>query len=407
MTSTFSWLDFSENERKKALDVIDLFREQDTRDELGIGTVRDAFADLFFPGTSTIQTRAKYFLLIPWIYLDLERLRISSSEVAPRARHEEIKLIDALCESGEGDGVIGIDARSGLKRLPSNIYWLGLRSWGIRLYPGSQDQYHRSLSAFYKGKDQAQRNDDDEPVEGRILRNWHFGLPLPPKGFPKQASLVLTRKEADYLRERIMAHAPGTLLAFLVDLGEHMDGVAFPWEYPQFAQLSSRIREQLNHARNFSEVIHGAQLLYNLMLAQKGQIKNLSDVYQEKMEDWFSQTQSLSDAFANWDRRRFWQVVISGGASIPPSTQFFIDSWIDIALHSKSVGDVIDNARARALIHDREVALKRGLARLENDRALELWGGEAGSAQLTYRWQVTQRIVADILAGLSQDEQDA
>jgi hypothetical protein len=125
------------------------------------------------------------------------------------------------------------------------------------------------------------------------------------------------------------------------------------------------------------------------------------------MEDWFSQTQSLSDAFANWDRRRFWQVVISGGASIPPSTQFFIDSWIDIALHSKSVGDVIDNARARALIHDREVALKRGLARLENDRALELWGGEAGSAQLTYRWQVTQRIVADILAGLSQDEQDA
>jgi len=43
--SHFTWMDYSERERRKALDVIDLFREQDTRDELGIGAVRDAFAD--------------------------------------------------------------------------------------------------------------------------------------------------------------------------------------------------------------------------------------------------------------------------------------------------------------------------------------------------------------------------
>jgi hypothetical protein len=28
------------------LDVVDLFREHDTRDELGVGSVRDAFADM-------------------------------------------------------------------------------------------------------------------------------------------------------------------------------------------------------------------------------------------------------------------------------------------------------------------------------------------------------------------------
>lgn len=33
------------------LDVIDLFNEQDTRDEIGIGAIRDAFADRLFPGT--------------------------------------------------------------------------------------------------------------------------------------------------------------------------------------------------------------------------------------------------------------------------------------------------------------------------------------------------------------------
>lgn len=45
------------------LDVTSQFGERTTRDELGIGTVRDAFADALFPGTSTIQTRAHYFLI--------------------------------------------------------------------------------------------------------------------------------------------------------------------------------------------------------------------------------------------------------------------------------------------------------------------------------------------------------
>ncbi len=42
------------------MEVIDLFGEDDTRDELGLGTIRDGFADLLFPGTSTIQTRAVF-----------------------------------------------------------------------------------------------------------------------------------------------------------------------------------------------------------------------------------------------------------------------------------------------------------------------------------------------------------
>ena len=47
--SAFVWLDYSEREHRKMLDVIDLFREHDTRDELGIGSVRDAFADIALP----------------------------------------------------------------------------------------------------------------------------------------------------------------------------------------------------------------------------------------------------------------------------------------------------------------------------------------------------------------------
>jgi hypothetical protein len=36
MTSSFSWLDFSEKDRRTALDVISLFGERETVDELGV-----------------------------------------------------------------------------------------------------------------------------------------------------------------------------------------------------------------------------------------------------------------------------------------------------------------------------------------------------------------------------------
>jgi hypothetical protein len=51
MASQISWLDFSEQERRKMIEVIQLYKEQDTRDEFGIGSVRDTLAELLFPGT--------------------------------------------------------------------------------------------------------------------------------------------------------------------------------------------------------------------------------------------------------------------------------------------------------------------------------------------------------------------
>jgi len=141
MRSTFTWLDYSEHERRKMVDVIEAFAEQGTRDELGIGTIRDGFADLLFPGTGTVQTRAKYFLFIPWIYREAEDRRIESARIADWARRREIALVNGLEKGGETLDVIGRVARESLRRLPSNIYWQGLGVWGIRLFEGSQDQY--------------------------------------------------------------------------------------------------------------------------------------------------------------------------------------------------------------------------------------------------------------------------
>jgi len=146
--SAFVWLDYSERERRKMLDVVDLFREHDTRDELGIGSVRDAFADKLFPGTSTIMTRARYFLLVPWTYQRMEKQRVSSAEIAARARRAELSLVQPIEDSDDNDGNIGKLAKTTLKRLPSSVYWQGLAVWGIRCFAGAQVQYHRGLEAI-------------------------------------------------------------------------------------------------------------------------------------------------------------------------------------------------------------------------------------------------------------------
>lgn len=117
---SLTWLDYSEQERRQTMEVIDLLREEDTRDELGLGTIRDAFADLLFPGTSTIQTRARYFLFVPWLYRDIERQGLVGHEAAHRSRWLHGRLRNGLIAGGEEVGVIGYRAGLHVRRLPSS-----------------------------------------------------------------------------------------------------------------------------------------------------------------------------------------------------------------------------------------------------------------------------------------------
>ncbi len=84
MPSTLTWLSHDTAERDRTLRLIELFKESGTVDELGIGSIRDTFADAFFPGTSVLQTRARYLLFIPWL---LERTAHQSRNPAPPLRH--------------------------------------------------------------------------------------------------------------------------------------------------------------------------------------------------------------------------------------------------------------------------------------------------------------------------------
>src|SRR4051794_14117809 len=131
--STLTWLDFSDAERKRALQVVELLGRAETRDELGLGAIRDAFAEALFPGMSTVQRRARYFLFVPWTFRSIERRYAGRTGALERARQEELRLIEALLSADDDhDGVIGGRARRGLRQVPSMIYWQGLTRWGIR-----------------------------------------------------------------------------------------------------------------------------------------------------------------------------------------------------------------------------------------------------------------------------------
>jgi hypothetical protein len=83
-------MDHTESDKRRMLAVIDLFREQDTIDELGLSAVWDAFADVLFPGTGTVQTRARYFLFVPWIFQAAEAQRVPSARARATVRRLEV-----------------------------------------------------------------------------------------------------------------------------------------------------------------------------------------------------------------------------------------------------------------------------------------------------------------------------
>lgn len=403
MPSTFTWLDYSEQERRKMLDVIELFGERTTRDELGLGGIRDAFADLLFPGTSTIQTRARYFLFVPWIYQTLEAKSTSSASIGVKARAMEIKLIDALSLSKDKDtaGLIGKQAKENLQRLPSSVYWQGLMMWGIRQFRGSQDEYHRSLDLFYHQRNahgHSRRDFEGEAIGESGPANWHAGLPPVPDDFPNAASFALEHHEADYLRERILAHCSKSLLAFLVREQIAVDKVGFAWELP--GDLPPHLREQLGHGWNFSLSVHGAQLLYNLMLAELRKSEERIEHYRTRMSRWWDAVSDSKSALGAWDRTRFWTIVSFGNPRVSLRARRFVNEWIDAVQTATRLSDVRDSQALRHLIEVRETQLKGGLARLKNQRALELWPGAAGDGQLDLRWRSGKGIVVDIIRGL-------
>ena len=394
-----SWLDFDLDARNRAFALVDVFREKSAIDELGIGTVRDAFARLFFPGVSVLQTRARYFAFIPR-QLALA-VQASSLDAARRAlRDSEVRLIHSLIrELGDqpGYGILGRIARAKLKRMPSSIYWAPLQRYGIVRRNGSIDSLLRQGVASHKAVKAQDQTDE-------------LGFGAPPTGFDPEllrlgmakdwlgnTNFELTGQEAGYLRDRIMESCDGSLYAWVLrNHAEPADGLL--WEQPWIEEVPEALQHAIELARRFSMLTHGAAILYNLMLAELENSDRLVEDRVSDLEKW--QLQAAMEP--TWASPQFWTVVRRNAPRLNPSTQAFVDAWCTSA--PGSVGVAADR-KLRDLILRREVSLKGARAKLVNPKARQDWRGDSsfGMGLLEYNWSNARRIIQDIQKGLGSD----
>ena len=399
MPSSLTWIDHDPTARDRALRILSLFQQKESRDELGLGAIRDSFADALFPGTSTIQTRLRYMLFVPWVYTELEKKRVLPPTFAAKARQMEMDLTEPLLANSDHAGVFGRVAGRSLKRLPSSVYWNGLGAWGICQISCSQDEYHRHVDEVYRRREVSRRRYEKDDFPEIEAQTWHPRLPKPPNGFPskiKNLSFDLEVEEASFLLDRLLKSQKESLLAYLAMKCKPVD-CEFLWQHPERDGFSIVHKDLINYAEFFSVMMNGAAFLYNLMLAEETSRKELEDEHRKNLNEW--KTRLLSCRTINLQMEGLWKLTLGRGHTITRRTKDFIVAWHRRALATK--GNVVSDSKSRVLVKVREQQLKGIRSRFTNARARDQWNGYAGVKQLSYRWDNVKTLLLDLYAGLN------
>ena len=387
------FIDYSREERNKILSVLSRLNKQGTLDELGIGVVRDAYADILFPGISTLQTRAKYFVLLPYLFRNAEeqaekgKLR-SGPELLRWINAEEDRIAAALDNNCKGeDGIIGGESsrsNRSVKVKPSAIYWTGLRTLGI--FRGGSVPLSaacKMVCSDAKRKSSVEILTDDESFDDATASDRGEALfcPIAPDyDYVRDVTLDLTPAEAEFLEERIL-HSPlasGSLLAFLVR--KRMVCKDF-MSVPEH-ELPKTLRRDYLLARDFSRFIYGAHLRYNVIFSENtDENVKITEEFGEWREEFLSEPFDLEPVLER--------------VSCPPALADFCRAFLRAVQEN-------DAAVMDALIVRREIQAKGSRAKLRKPK--EYSYDPVHHYRLTYRFERASAIVQDIVKGLESGE---
>ena len=390
------WIDFSKEDRQKALDVINLLSEQGAVDELGIGIVRDAFANYFFPGTSTIQTRAKYFLIVPYILRDAVDGRYGKdvNRILRAIDTEEKECGIKLLESNpKAEGVIGtrVLPKGWVARKPSDIYWNGIRTYGIFCdYGLSIPEYvslavklntQKSSAKLGNRNDEAEENEKDDSDAGDIMNVSFWNLPIYHDNWRDNLTIELTNEEAFYLDKQLQKGAKGTLLEYVlknrIDMNKYEDFVSMA------AELSEKVEEKLAYmmklACEFNNLVYMARVRFNVMLSEEENEVAVSEWDRLKPQVKRRANVDLSAVFNKLELHN-------------PGTYLFLSKL-------QEAFKALDIDAADELIKKRERQLK-GINRAKLNRTKEFDHSKwVGGGELDYRFSNARRIINDIYSG--------
>jgi len=236
LDSYLSWIDFSDEDHKRAQDYLRSLSEG-TLDELGFGIIRDAFADIFFPATSTIMTRARYFILVPSIYLAVLEQGDYGAKGKRKCEAMELVLRKRLIANKSIENF----RKEEVKRYPASIYWAGLRRLGVvNREIGSQASYFDATQDAV-GAMGAVKDDDHNSLEPEnIAELWDaelvrmFDANLIPKPdatgqFDPSINFKMTRVESKYLRQRFLEAESGSVVSN-VFRNNSFQPADYPWQ---------------------------------------------------------------------------------------------------------------------------------------------------------------------------------
>lgn len=221
-------MSFNQEALNRANKVMKLLQGQGAIDELGLGRIRDAFSNMMFPGLSTLQTHAKYFLLMPSLYAYLEKTRIADSrEARAKVRENEMIFTHRLVDgSPKGtNGIIGADtlrSRNGyVKYDPAYVYQVGMETYGlipcgVNLYSllAERSAQYQDEPKKHRGNEDTCDDSDDLTGNRQIFRvcgeNYDFSHSEP-------LDIRLTGREAEFLKNQIVQNTQESLLCYLLD----------------------------------------------------------------------------------------------------------------------------------------------------------------------------------------------
>ena len=303
----------------------------------------------------------------------------------------EYRLIDSLLAGGERLGVIGNTARSSLKRMPSSVYWAALGAWRIRTGDFSAEGYFRRQYDYRQLSARTAKADDPEARELLPGAGLDPHLPQPPDEWLKASGFALTPEEEQYLSDLIATSAKGSMLSWLIrnQPGNNPDYV---WEIDNLGDAPEQLRDLVDHARRFHTAIHGAILVYNLLLARKSGRDDMVAEYEDRLGQWRDEL-NVTAALDGWSRTEWWATIRRLNPGLRPVTIQFVNSWLDLI---DGDPDLTRSRAAGELISTRERRIKGGRARLVNQAALDKWSGGSGLGRHDFRWLIARGHLADL-----------
>ena len=399
------WIDHDPHHEDAILSALGSIKGQDARDELGLGTIRDSFADLLFPGLSTIQQRVRYFLMVQWC-CEHAASHGDADRILSRLRNSEEALIRSLKHLGEGHGVIGIQSQEDLERMPSEIYWNGLLVLQMRRLRGNRKRWARQV-AFNRARIDPLAEDGGK---AKVDIGFDMERPSPPEGFPTVADLDfdLTPEEAEFLRIRLSnacvnpaGHGLEYNLFGVFARHRRKTYVSALWDHPRMPALSTEAQGMVMLAGAFARVIYGAVILYNVCVARLMPKNQNGDRLRTMHETAFVKwAEDLNPADVDLLARRIQELAPLGlitRHSIDEKVIAFVRKW---TAHSDDPHKLLNDAAACRLVSDREVYLKSegGTSRIRSAKQRERWSGESGSQQMDFRWLTARSCLNDLAA---------